>query len=95
MGMSVRSKAWATHAVISFCLLSIVGTWAFEAATHARDSLGLGAVIAFIGIALAVCHTILATGAVAAWGKRPLGVIGIHVACLALTSLFVFVTFVR
>ncbi len=90
--MSVRTKAWVTHIVITFALLTLAATWAFEVARNDTSWLQLGRAIAFMGLAAVVLYAILATGAVAAWGRRPLAVIGLHVACIAVSALFVLTT---
>jgi hypothetical protein len=82
--MPVRHTAWLTHTLITFVLLTVTATWAFQ---FAEDSIARA--LAFMGFACVVLYAILATGIVAAWGRRPLHVVGIHVACMAVATLLV------
>jgi hypothetical protein len=90
--MSVRTKAWVTHIVITFALLTAAGTWAIETARNDTSYLQLGRAIGFMGFAAVVLYAILATGAVAAWGRRPGSVLVLHVVCSAVSALFVITT---
>ena len=83
-GMPVRQTAWITHAIITFVLLTVSATWAFQ---FTEDSIARA--LAFMGFALVVLYAILATGIVAAIGRRPLHVIAIHLACMAVATLLV------
>jgi hypothetical protein len=90
--MSVRTKAWVTHILITFALLTVAATWAVETARNDTSYLQLGRAIGFMGFAAVVLYAILATGAVAAWGRRPLAVIALHAACSGVSALFVITT---
>ena len=90
--MSVRTKAWVTHTIITFTLLTVAATWAFELARNDTSYLQLGRAIGFMGFAAVVLYSILTTGAVAAWGRRPLAVITLHVTCSAVSAVFVLTT---
>jgi hypothetical protein len=73
-----RRRAWRVHAALCAAALAGAGAWWAATAAGDRGLFHIGGAIGFFIFIAACLYTAMATGLVAAWGRRPSTVLLLH-----------------